>query len=272
MRKSSLALHYQAYFHAATLGAESNWRHKGFRQKDFRFLLELFANWMECSLPNGTLGLHNAQVARYLEELVHQGLARKSTRGTQPRYSLTRSGVIGVLQSLVDRAAFLPLEQWFFVHYFVRQYGDRIDELAKDQGAQFPRALQLEIEALRDPAEVANRQLRHVDKEIKKLEARITEARQAALLARKLFGDGKKFEDVMAEVQKKHPYDLNNQKPMEELFAELPEAMRRAEIERGNHERADFLWEPLKDFLEDYKKAIRAAANSGASPSRERSR
>ena len=68
MRKSSLALHYQAYFHAATLGAESNFRHRGFRQKDFRFLLELFANWMECSLPGGGLGLHNAQVARYLED------------------------------------------------------------------------------------------------------------------------------------------------------------------------------------------------------------
>lgn len=261
MRKSSLALHYQAFFHAAALGAESNFRARGFRQKDFRFLLELFANWMECSLPGGGLGLHNAQISRYLDELTRQGLARKSTRGTQPRYSLTRAGVIGVLQSLVDQAAYLPLEQWFFVHYFVRQYGERIDELAKDQGAQFPRALQVEIEALRDPAEIANRQLRFIDKEIKKLDARITEARQAALLARRLFGEGKNFPEVVAEVQRKHPYDLNNQKPMEELFAELPEVMRRAEIERGNHERADLLWEPLKEFLEHYKKAVRKAAS-----------
>ncbi len=272
MRKSSLALHYQAFFHAAALGAESNFRARGFRQKDFRFLLELFANWMECSLPGGSLGVHNAQVSRYLNDLVSHGLARKNTRGTQPRYNLTRAGVISVLQSLVDRNSFLPFEQWFFVHYFVRQYGARIDELAKEQGAQFPRALKLEIEALRDPADLVARQLRFVEKEIRKLEERISEARLAALLARKLFADGVKFEEVVAEVQKKHPYDLNNQKPMRELFSELPEAMRRMEIEHGNHERADLLWEPVKDFLENYRKALKAAAISGASPSRERSR
>src|SRR4051812_38457160 len=113
MRKDSVLDQFRIYFDTAVLGAHFNFRGSGFRQKDVRFLVELFTNWMESTLGELTLSVHNAQISRYLQDLDRKKLVARTTRERVPRYQLTRQGLVRLLSELVERAPVLPLEQFF---------------------------------------------------------------------------------------------------------------------------------------------------------------
>ena len=80
MRRNSLADQYRPLFAAGVLAAHFTRLRRGFRPKDFRFLVELFSNWMEATIGDTSLPLQNVQVGRYLERLRAKGLMKK-TRG-----------------------------------------------------------------------------------------------------------------------------------------------------------------------------------------------
>lgn len=256
IRRNSVDAQYQLYFATAALAAHSNHREKGFRQKDLRFLIELFSNWMNSTIDGISIPLHNIQISRYLESLVEGGMSKLGRKGGTPRYRLTRAGVIGLLQEVVERKQFLPLEQFFFLYYFVQNYGDRVYWLAEVEGAQLPKTLKLELDALRDPEQLLTRQLRFVDRTIAKLNARIGEGVDASDLATSLFSQGSRILEVVNAVQRQFPYELNHQKPLPDLFAELPDSVRRTELEEGARNRALGLWTPLRDYWIAYRKIV----------------
>src|SRR5262245_51590688 len=124
---------YRVLFHAAAIAAHARFNKEGFRQKDFRFLIELFSNWLEATLEGSSLEVENTQIARYLTGLVEEGWA-KQTGGTRPRYRLTRDGLVEQLSRLVDRQYWWPIEDFFFVYYFLDSYRHRIEGLINGAG------------------------------------------------------------------------------------------------------------------------------------------
>jgi hypothetical protein len=82
-RRESTQSAYEPYFIAAILAAQFQFQKKGFRQKDVRFLIELFTNWMESTLGEVTLPLQNVQISRYLTHLCKNDIAKK-LRGKNP--------------------------------------------------------------------------------------------------------------------------------------------------------------------------------------------
>lgn len=223
-------------------------------------MLELFANWMECVLPQSGLLIHNVQISRYLDDLVTEGFVRRLQKSRTPRYLLTRSGIVEILSRMTTLPRLLPLEQFFFVHYFIENYGMKIDELVREEGVYFPPALRMEVETLRSPELLLQRQLSYLDQEISKLETRVDEALRAAELAQWHLQKGSSIETVVTEIQSRYPYELNNQKPLHELYSEIPKGMREWELTEGSSRRAKRLWRPLLDHLTRHRAVLQKLA------------
>ena len=248
---------YRVYFVAATLGAHSNLGLEGFRQKDLRFLLGLFLNWVDATTKGVDETIHNTQVARYLDALVRDGHAKKSAKGRSPHYQLTRSGLLELVTQLTKVPVVAPLEQFFFVYYFVRTYGERLVELVAQKENRLPRSFQVELAALLDHTDMIERQIRFVELEIKKLDGRLQDTIGASKAAQELSRKGVGTDAIIKDVAQRFPYELNSQKAMSELMYEIPPQLRLWELTLGNQNRAGFLWAPLQFYLRGYLETLR---------------
>lgn len=257
VRSGTLFKRYEIFVAAAAIAAHANWGARGFRQRDLRFLIELFTNWVEGSLAGGEIALNNTQVLRYLESLAAEGYAKVLSRQKQPRYRLTRLGLLELLTRLSNRPRGGRPEHFFFLFYFLSCYAPRITELIKAEGKHFPSAMRIEIEALLDYGRLLEEEVRKTQLELRKLEERISDSTQSSRLATKLFAQGAAMEEVVAELEKKYPYELNSQKPLSELFADIPPDIGRWELELGNTRRVTHLWLPTKQLLRSYLDALR---------------
>ncbi len=262
MRKDALFHRYELFVAAAVLAAHANQRAgEGFRQRDVKFLVELFSNWIESSLESSSLELQNTQVSRYLEALVGESFAKRLSKGTRPSYVLTRLGLIELTSRIVNQTTLLPADHLFFVHYFIHNYRPKIIHLVQEQGAQFPTTLKVELEALLDWKSIVKQQLTLARREQEKLQSRIQDAESISKLARELFTQGARAVEVAEKVEGLYPYSLNSRKPFSELFAELPPDTARWELEVGSVQRAEQIWIPTRTLLESYMSILRAFAN-----------
>ncbi len=243
---------YRSYFVAASLGAHSNFYKTGFRQKDVRFLLGLFLNWMDSTTKGVDDAIHKTQISRYINALVKDGYAERIGSSSPPRYLLTRTGLLELVRQFTQMPMLTPVELFFFIQVFVRTYGERLKELVALKENRLPRSYQVELEALLDLKELFNQQMRAIQLEIRKLEERIRETKGAQDLANKLVRRQASIEEIVSAVSEQFPYDLNSHKPMNELFHEVPPHLRVWELSIGNKNRAEFLWQPTLEFLKSY--------------------
>jgi hypothetical protein len=240
---------------AAVIAAQATLGHAGFRQRDVRFFLELFSNWLESTTFSWTIGVHNTQVQRALELHADAGWAKRVGR-RPPRYRLTPEGLLELLRRLVQRKNLTRLDEFFLVFHILDAYGGRLRGLVEQSGILASRALALDVDELLDEKKLVARERALVLREIERLSVRVDESCQMGKLTRALLAEGKALPDVIAEVQKRYPYELNSQKPLDELLAELPAPWRRAELEGAAEKRAAGLWAPTRELLQAYDRIL----------------
>ena len=251
---------HRILFHAATIAAHARFLKDGFRQKDLRFLIELFSNWLEISLDGSSLEIENTQIARYLGGLIGGGWA-KQTGSTIPRYRLTRDGLVEQLSRLVNRPHWWPIEDYWFIVYFLDSYRERINALIVQAGPLYTGPMKLAIQQLLDVRRFSQRQDELLTMEIAKLELRISDTRKTMALVRDGKAKGKSTEAILEEIQQKVPYQLNNQKPMRELFKETPDENWLWEMEIGSHNRTTRIWMPSREMLIHLRTYVQAVAH-----------
>lgn len=263
MRTGTVLKSNELFVAAATIAAHAfTAADGGFRQRDVRFLIELFSNWVERTIDGPVLMIGNTQVQRYLDELVSEGFCRKLSRKTRPKYRLSRLGLIELLQRITPGALYHPAEHFFFLHYFVSNYRPRIEKLIADEGKQFPPSLKIEVEALLDAEELLKQQLRYAEMEVQKQDIRIRDSVNGGRLAVKLYREGLCSEEVAVEIEKKYPYELNSQKPLSELINGLPPDLARWELETGMVKRVEHLWNPSRTMLMSYIQCLKKMLSS----------
>ena len=263
-KKTHLGRH-RVLFDAAAIAAHARFPVQGFRQKDLRFLIELFSNWLECAMEGPSLVVENTQIARYLGGLAQEGLAKQLGGQAQPRYRLTRVGLVENLTSLVHRRQWWPIEEFFFVYYFLESYRGRIELLIEKEGSLFPGTLKLEIAHLFDLRSFVERQAQLLDREIAKLDLRIADCRKTSDLATQLKKKGVAPDAILWEIQEKVPYQLNNQKPMADLFRETPNENWIWEMEVGSLKRAARIFSPMKETLAHMRAQVGALKGKASS-------
>ena len=257
MRQGALFQRFELFSAAATIAAHANAPLDGFRQRDVRFIIELFTNWVETIFDGSVMDLKNTQVSRYLDDLAADGYARKMSRKGRPYYKLLRIGLIELLSRLTPGPRYVQPEQFFFLYYFVNNYRQRLFQMVEDEGKQFPLALKLEVETLLDVDALIRHQLQYAELELRKLEDRINDSLKGGKFASKLFAEGGEPAEVAQQVEQRYPYELNSQKPLSELISEVPEDIGRWELEIGAFRRVEDLWNPTRSMLQTYIRTLK---------------
>lgn len=256
MRRHSVEDRYSLFYQTAAISAHANAGGKGFRQRDFVFMLDLMLNW---AAPSNSLELrlHNAQAQRFLEQLVESGFAKKGQQGRLPQYRLTRLGLLELVSLMMKKGGQLEPSEFYFLFYFVSSYRSRIEELIGKEGSQFPAALRLEILALLDAEGLLRQELARCEREIEKVDIRIRETHAGARLYEEQRRSGKSIVDAAKVLEKRYPYQLNSQKPLSKLIGEIPPDISEEELTTGAKRRVEFLFQPARQNLLRHRENLR---------------
>jgi hypothetical protein len=232
---------YELFAATAVLAAHASNPQSGFRHRDVRFLIELFSNWVESALRGSALAVQNTQVARYVSMLAAEGFARRVSRKGYPVFRLTRLGLIELVSRIVGRNYLDHREHFFFLCYFVKNYRPR-----------------LELDILMDVSALVARETDAAKQELAKLDERIHDALSTSAYVEDALRKGKAMEEVVREVEKLYPYELNSQKPLSQLIFEIPPDMRGWELQRGNKLRVHEVFRPTRALLAGYISQLEA--------------
>ena len=152
---------------SALIGAHLQKNEKGFRQRDVKFLMELFWNWQSSFLNRKQLeNIHNNQIKRNLHGLVGDSWANLLGKKGPPTYKLTRSGIIGLLKKIREEGLTDRFESFLFARYFFRTYKNRFANMVEKTGAPMPLSFRQEIEDLLDVKNLEREKKGNVEKEI----------------------------------------------------------------------------------------------------------
>ncbi len=250
-RAGDLFTEHEAIVAAAVVAAQATLGSDGFRQRDVRFYISVFSNWLEATTGAWTLDLHNAQVQRYLDLLVKTGWAKRPGR-KPPRYCLTPEGLVRLLERVGQRKHLKRLDEFFFILHVFHAYGGRLRALVQQAGPFQSKSLSVDLDELLDYRRLIARERELVQREARRLTVRIQESRATSELTRTLLAQGQSLEEVVQAVEQQFPYEMNSQKPLAELFAQLPAPFRRVELETIAELRATSLWEPTLALLQSY--------------------
>lgn len=262
MEYGSLFQQFELFVASATIAAHASCDAGGFRQRDVKFLIELFSNWVESGLGGFALPAKNTQVLRYMSALVSEGYARKVSKRGQPCYRLTRTGLLELLMRIVNRNYTGQREHFFFLFYFIRNYKGRILGLVRAEGKQFPPALQLELDALLDESELVRREIKEAERELARIGRRISDAESTSKLMTEGRRKGEALESMVKQVERFYPYELNSQKPLHELISGIPADHRHWELESGNLRRVADIWKPSQRMLQGYYECLQQLAKA----------
>ena len=250
-RTGDLFAENEAVVAAAVVASQATLGNDGFRQRDVRFYIGLFSNWLEATTGAWQLDLHNAQVQRYLELLVKAGWAKRPGR-KPPRYCLTPEGLVQLLQRIGQRKNLKRFDEFFFVLHVFHAYGDRLRGLVRQAGPFNSKSLSVDLDELLDFRRLIARERELVKRESLRLTLRIQESRATSELTRSLLSRGHTLDEVVAAVEQQFPYEMNSQKSLGELFEQLPAPFRRVELESIAELRATTLWEPTLALFQSY--------------------
>lgn len=268
-RSGDLFSEHEAIVAAAVVAAQATLGSDGFRQRDVRFYISVFSNWLEATTGAWTLDLHNAQVQRYLDLLVKTSWAKRPGR-KPPRYVLTPEGLLRLLERIGQRKNLKRIDEFFFVLHVFHAYGDRLRGLVQRSGPFNSKSLSVDLDELLDFRRLIARERELVKRESLRLSVRIEESRATSELTRRLLGEGQSLDRAVQAVERQFPYEMNSQKPLGELFAQLPAPFRRVELETIAELRATTLWEPTLALLQAYLvilDGLEAAPTPSPSPS-----
>lgn len=260
MRRSSLANQHTALFAAAAIGAHANSADGGFRHKQVKFLLELCANWLEEGVNSTQISIQNIQIKRFLSSLVNEGYARvlpakQSSRG--PLYRLTRLGLVHLLSLITDRSTKRSSSDLLFSLYFIKSYRERLLGLVREEGRQFPYAVQVEIEELLNPKRLLEGEINRVMRDKRTLENRIADSQQALQMIKSERRRGTPLKEIFTLWESKWPYAFNSQQPLGTLLGSLDPTLAKIEVDYGHENRLKVLWETSLVQINQYLALLR---------------
>lgn len=238
---SSDSTRHEPFLSAALMAAEATASDDGFRRRDVRFFVELFANWIAPAPGEPLVLIHNTQLMRYVDALATMRWATVVGR-TPPRFRLTSEGLLGLLHRVGgELSQARRMDDFLFVHHFLDAYGDKLRALAQ-RGRYASSQLAAELAELTSPARLIERERARVQREAARLLARVKDACDISRLARAQLQKRVPLPVVVAEVEARFPYELNHQRPLGELLKAMPEPWRREELTSTAERRANSLW------------------------------
>ena len=172
-------------------------------------------------------------------------------------YQYTPAGLLESVNEIVKVDGLDHLEEFFFKHHFVSFYKDQIGRLLKNESAYLPKSYEIEIKHLLNPSNLLEAQIELVEIEIEKLRFRIKDGKKQINFTNSLLAQRIPLNEILSQVEKHHPYQLNYQKNMKEFFSEMNEQMKKIELTEAPESRVNSLWQPLLNYLERYLQTLK---------------
>lgn len=213
-----------------------------FQPKDVRFYFLLFTNWMGDDHLRPGADVDPTQVRRALGHLAGQGLA-VGEAGRPPRWSLTPAGVVRLVEALTDPRAPRRFEEVLLVATVAASYAETI--AGRVAGGEARRVRQR-----LDARAVIRAERRRLQDALDDMEARRDAGHALCEAANTWLAEGLDPLEVASRLQSRGlPYQLHPMRPLHEVLAALPPALRRAELQTGLRLRAERLFAPLAEDL-----------------------
>ncbi len=254
--KDNLLKRYGVLIAPAILGAHASAPDGiGFRQRDVKWLVECFANWIESSFED--FEIKNTQIQRYLNNLIKDGYARSYLRKSKPRYFLTPIGLVELLHRAIGDGYFPQIEHFYFLYTFLVNYKPRIEYAVKAEKKRFPYTLQLELQELFNYSALLDRQIYHVEQELKKINKRIEDQIGASKLTSKIIKTESSYKKIVKEVENEYPYIIYTKKPLRQTLSETTQKHGLWELTIGGMNRTKYMWGFTKLNLENQLKDLK---------------
>jgi len=264
MRKDSHLERFNLFASAAALAGHAG-NPEGFRQRDFKFLVEMFSNFIDMTLNEKTLTIHNTQIMRFLNELFDEGYAKRSSRGSQPSYRMTAVGIVQILSKLSQRPPQFPLEHFYFVFHFLETYREPLKGILAHEGKNFPPTLRIEFDSLLDTKKLLDTHIQFLEGELKKIRQRILDSENVTKLTRQMRAQKKITKDIVAAIEAAYPYDLNSQKPLSKFYESIPPQFHDFIIDFALPRRAPQMWIPIENSLNAHLENLKSLKGSATS-------
>lgn len=242
-------LSFFLYSRAAILAAYASNPETGFRLRDACFLYGLFTNWANVY---GTQTIQAVQYSRILTSYSTQGIASQRRKKSIPYWRLTHVGIVELVRDLVGSTYLHQPDDFFFLYTYLKSYKVKLKTLAEQSTSMFPPALNHELDYLLKEELLLKREVCEVKKRVVLLQHRVQDARNATKTSRKLAKEGASTDEIVAYIQTAHPYELNSEKPLNELISELPGDIKMWELIEGTTIREKYLFGQRLQRLESY--------------------
>jgi hypothetical protein len=202
------------------------------------------------------------QFARALTATTSQGTTKLKARRARPTYVLTRGGVLWCVEEMVAHPDPTQFAENLFVVYFIKNYRQKIFSIAESAHDSFPPHIAAELRALLDTSEFLSQLRKQTQRSIDQLRDYATRCGDLSVQTRAMRKRGASLDEIATFLERTNPYQLNNQKPLDELYSELPPDVAEWELVEGPGVRAKQLWEPMISIAESYQRALSEASRA----------
>jgi hypothetical protein len=239
------------WIQSAVLAAHVQLEDKGLRQKDVRFMLELLGSWRWAADERRLkTPLHNTQILRHLRELTELGWIKQLGRQKPPRYRLSRAGLVGVLEGLRQTALQSEFSTYWFLSFVLQAYKERLLRLIEKEGSNLPLPQRMDVERILDGKSLIKERRQLIKDRLAYWQRRIQENEAIIELVERRLREKITLEEVVAEIERRHPYELNLTKPITTFISEIPHDLKVWELTEGQRRRAKMVWQSFAKNLE----------------------
>ena len=242
----------QWWVYTAVLATHVQFEEKGFRQKDVRFMLELLSSWRWAADERRLRpSLHNTQILRQLTELTGLSWIKPLSRNRRaPRYRMTRAGFVGMLEHLRQTALQSDFSTYWFLSYILQSYREPLLRLIESEGTNLPLPQRLAVEKILDAKSMINQRRQVIRDRLVYWQRRIKENQAVVDLVYRRLKEKVPLEDIVNEIERHHPYEMNLAKPMTTFIAEIPNDLKVWELTEGQMRRSKIVWQAFAKSLE----------------------
>ncbi|MFN7144077.1 MAG: hypothetical protein ACK4YP_09890 [Myxococcota bacterium] len=243
-RRTSALAAWELPLGAAILAADAAGP-DGFRPADVRFFFLLFTNWMGDDHLRPGADVDPTQIRRALGHLADEGLAA-SAGGRPPTWTLAAAGVVRLVEAITDPRTPRRFEEVLLLATVATSYADTIAARVRSGG----RGDERRVRARLDPRGILRAERRRLADALLDAEERRDAGPELADAARAALSAGADPVAAAAALEAKGlRYQLHPVRPLREVMAALPPALRRFELERGLTLRARAMFAPRCEDL-----------------------
>lgn len=245
-----------ALMEVSTLAAYGVSRSGQFRQRDIRYFIDLFSNWIDPTGQNDLLvSIQNTQIARFVEALIADGKAQQVVSSKQKRYVLVIDGLPALVRQVQGRNYIYSPSVTFFLYLFFTDYFAPYVQGRLQSGPKRYHTILKRLYDVASPGLFIETQLFHIDARLREFERVFLIQRDTDALLAESEGTVPAGE-LLEDTESAGAFFLHSEKPLKKLLSRGGYDRIEWEATEGRHHRLQLLWQSELSRLQLFRKQL----------------